>query len=256
MPSWNIHTAHVEALLKTHEPSQLGISDIDSFLFGNLLPDLYVGYMVPTASKRIDYHTTHLASPQFMPEPDAEKFWRLYLYKYTSVPIRTTSAQTNATSMPSSANTVHHMAGAQHGHDLLLGAWAHLLCDRYYNRFARKVAINAGYTPSDTVRILKQTDFDQFGKSLAISLTPQPTAELFTQAATFPQYEVEKNDVIAALSVQKEIIALNQESRCTKHVPYRLLSEEFFQNTFAYCNDCIATRLKAFAASEPFDFYD
>ena len=55
MPSWNIHTAHVERLLREHGASELGIGDKDAFLMGNLLPDVYVGYMVPDASWRIDY---------------------------------------------------------------------------------------------------------------------------------------------------------------------------------------------------------
>ena len=55
MPSWNIHTAHVERLLREHGASELGIGDKDAFLMGNLLPDVYVGYMVPDATWRIDY---------------------------------------------------------------------------------------------------------------------------------------------------------------------------------------------------------
>ncbi len=71
MPSWNIHTAHVERLLREHGASELGIDDKDAFLMGNLLPDVYVGYMVPDATWRIDYKLTHLTmrphSPPALP---------------------------------------------------------------------------------------------------------------------------------------------------------------------------------------------
>ena len=54
MPSCNIHTAHVERLLREHDARDLGIRDADAFLMGNILPDVYVGYMVQDASWRID----------------------------------------------------------------------------------------------------------------------------------------------------------------------------------------------------------
>ena len=43
MPSWNIHTAHAELLLREEGAAALGIRDVDAFLLGNLLPDVYVG---------------------------------------------------------------------------------------------------------------------------------------------------------------------------------------------------------------------
>ena len=53
MPSWNIHTAHVERLLREEGADALGVSDVNAFLFGNLAPDVYVGYMVPDTTYRI-----------------------------------------------------------------------------------------------------------------------------------------------------------------------------------------------------------
>lgn len=229
MPSWNIHTAHAEALLGSFSPRELGICDIDSFLFGNLAPDIYVGYMVEPISHKIDYHTTHLAEPQFMPEPAAEQFWARYLPKRWS---------------------------ADAALDMALGAWAHLLCDRYYNRRARKVALDAGYAPGDTVRILKQSDFDVFGRSLRISRAPEPTESLLAQAAAFPQYPIEKNDVFAALAAERAIIEHNAEHPAPVPAPYQLLSAEFFSATFDFCNERIARRLRAFAVGETFEFYD
>ena len=44
MPSWNIHTAHVERLLREEGAARLGVRDVNAFLFGNFLPDIYVGY--------------------------------------------------------------------------------------------------------------------------------------------------------------------------------------------------------------------
>ena len=62
MPSWNIHTAHVERLLREEGAARLGVRDVNAFLFGNFLPDIYVGYMVPVPVVRLrDYRETHFA---------------------------------------------------------------------------------------------------------------------------------------------------------------------------------------------------
>lgn len=79
MPSWNIHTAHVERLLREHGASELGIGDKDAFLMGNLLPDVYVGYMVPDATWRIDYKLTHLTMRDHIPLPRYQEFWDFYV---------------------------------------------------------------------------------------------------------------------------------------------------------------------------------
>ena len=75
MPSWNIHTAHVERLLSQRTPDELGIEDVNAFLFGNYVPDIHLGFMVPDTTYRIDYCVTHIARPSMIPLPDADRFW-------------------------------------------------------------------------------------------------------------------------------------------------------------------------------------
>ena len=58
MPSWNIHTAHVERLLADCEPDDLGIEDVNAFLFGNYVPDIYLGFMVADITFHVDYCRT------------------------------------------------------------------------------------------------------------------------------------------------------------------------------------------------------
>ena len=48
MPSWNIHIAHAEGLLEDGGPFAGVVRDRNAFLFGNFVPDIYVGYMVPS----------------------------------------------------------------------------------------------------------------------------------------------------------------------------------------------------------------
>ena len=63
MPSWNIHIAHVQRLLHEQDARSLGIRDANAFLFGNLVPDIYVGYLVQPISRKVPYRVTHFADP-------------------------------------------------------------------------------------------------------------------------------------------------------------------------------------------------
>ena len=60
---------------------RFGIGDENAFLFGNYVPDIYVGYMVPDASCRVDYCLTHLACPNTIPLPQASWFWDIYVVR-------------------------------------------------------------------------------------------------------------------------------------------------------------------------------
>ena len=137
MPSWNIHTAHAERLLHEHGAQALGIRDLDSFLLGNLLPDIYVGYMVTDLTHKIRYEETHLARAGHVPEPNYDEFFRSY-------------------GKPGHDGMVS---------DLILGCWAHLVADHDYNHRVREVLARKGMEPSPEVREAKQADFDLFGRT-------------------------------------------------------------------------------------------
>lgn len=79
MPSWNIHIAHVEGLLAKDGPVARVVRDRNAFLFGNLIPDIYVGYMVPGIVHPIPYRVTHFAKPEHIPKPREAEFWVQYV---------------------------------------------------------------------------------------------------------------------------------------------------------------------------------
>lgn len=79
MPSWNIHIAHVEGLLAKDGPVARVVRDRNAFLFGNLIPDIYVGYMVPGIVHPIPYRVTHFAKPEHIPKPREAEFWAQYV---------------------------------------------------------------------------------------------------------------------------------------------------------------------------------
>lgn len=201
MPSWNIHTAHVERILSAESLESLGLTNANTFLFGNLVPDIYAGHMVQPITRKIEYEVTHLADPLFIPVPDADGFYQRYVRD-----------------------------GVEN--DLTLGAWVHLLCDHYYNLRTNEYIASIGVEPGDETRIRKQADFDMFGRTLVICSVPQVTDELLALCASFPQYAIHEKDVYATVCAQEAVVRKNAEGHVDVEPQYDLLTPEFFHNTF------------------------
>lgn len=203
MPSWNIHTAHVERLLREHGASELGIGDKDAFLMGNLLPDVYVGYMVPDATWRIDYKLTHLTMRDHIPLPRYQEFWDFYVERPEDY-------------------------GAHCVTDVVRGAWCHLVCDHVYNAHTRAYLKELDVAPGEEARIKKQADFALFGRTLNIEMVPSATDVVLSQCGFFPQYSVAEKDVRAASSVAESIVEKNRLEHVDGTPDYQLLTANFF----------------------------
>ena len=224
MPSWNIHTAHVERLLAETNPVTLGVRDVNAFLFGNLVPDIYVGYMVPDATRKIDYRETHFADPSHVPEPRYEEFFERFAGPSTD--------------------------GEGHVSDVVLGAWTHLLADNVYNTRFNQLLDRLGLKAGTEVRIRKQGDFDTFGRTLNISLVPRVTPDLLVQAAAFPQYEVTEADVRATCAAMERIVADNAEHHVSEP-SYSLLGDAYFSEVPDEVDTLMLEGLRAYAAGDP-----
>ncbi|QWT17745.1 hypothetical protein KPC83_00845 [Collinsella sp. zg1085] len=79
MPSWNIHIAQTEAVLERASSLARFIRDQNAFLFGNVVPDIMVGYMVPGIEEPLPYRVTHFANSEPIPKPREQEFWELYV---------------------------------------------------------------------------------------------------------------------------------------------------------------------------------
>ena len=75
MPSWNIHIAQTERLLECTGALANSVRDRNAFLFGCVVPDIFVGYMVPGIADPIPYRITHFANPEPIPKPREHEFW-------------------------------------------------------------------------------------------------------------------------------------------------------------------------------------
>lgn len=274
MPSWNIHIAHAEGLLVEGGPLAGVVSDRNAFLFGNLVPDIYVGYMVPCVVHPIPYRVTHFAAPEHIPKPREGEFWDAYVapmarelgvsigefaacgrcigneagslarevahvspahtptYDLTFDPAQSARFQQEAFEpVKVGVGAATDGSGSPRDlFDLVLGTWVHLLADTIWNRRVNDFLDALGEKPSKDFRIKKQGDFDQFGKSLNIDAFPVPTARLVDAAVRFPQYAIDERSVYFTCAIAHEIVRTNSLS-----VPpaYRLLTEEFFTETFA-----------------------
>lgn len=203
MPSWNIHIAHVERLLGEKGADALGIRDVDAFLMGNLVPDIYVGYMVPDATTRIDYKLTHLTMRSHIPVPRCDEFWDFYCVNPRGY-------------------------GAVCVTDLVKGAWCHLVCDHVYNLHTRDWLNMVGMKPGEEARIAKQADFADFGRTLTISMTPSISNEVLAQGEAFPQYRIAEADIRSAARVAESIVEENKTNHIEGAPDYRLLTKGFF----------------------------
>ena len=222
MPSWNIHTAHVERLVADRSAHDLGIEDVNTFLFGNYVPDIYVGFMVPDASMHIDYCLTHLANVGLTPMPNADKFWNMYIYKRRP----TTSS----------------------GISFALGAWAHLVADRFYNGKFLTFLETHDAPEGEELRICKQGDFDVFGHTLGISSCVQITPELLEAAKKFRGYSILPQDVEKSVDVASSIVRASESA--PENQEYRLLSAEWLTEVFEACNEHLVQWLTAWQALE------
>ena len=279
MPSWNIHMAQTERLLERPGAVAAAVRDADIFRFGNVLPDIFVGFMVPGAgldsANHIPYRISHFTDPVAIPKPREWEFWDGFVAPVAARaaalaagaltadpvdPARGGGAGTPRVPQPQVAQAIAEERGrkgvqgpAEHPAvfssaaeaglpeepdaardllDLCLGAWAHLLADHIWNARVNEYLDLIGGKPGEEFRIKKQGDFDAFGRTLALppAAVPAETPALVRAAAAFPQYAVEEPFVHDSLVVMFDIARSNGGR--PEHLPYRLLTDEFFDTVF------------------------
>lgn len=266
MPYWNLHTAHAQHLLAQGEPGEFGIRDANAFLFGNYVPDIYVGYMVKNPSGILPYTYTHLADPHSIPIPREQEFWDTYVEPKVPMPhdlpikpvpitvdeaVEILKAGGNylAPAGTEERAAVQAMLDAPdyRASDVVLGTWVHLLCDALYNTATHEWLQKYHVPSGDKTRIRKQGDFELFGLTLPVSLKCEVTPNLIEQAARFPQYKIDEPDVYAGADVANTIVDTNLENRIDDTPDYSLFTNDFFTNLYAQVNETIEERLRAYA---------
>ena len=266
MPSWNVHTAHVQRLLREGTSASFGIRDVNSFLFGNFIPDINVGYMVEHPSGILPYRLTHFTQAAHLPIPGEREFWDTYVEPKLPVPEEIPMAPAHITveesvrlidegvrfEIPATpeqhARVVARLSDPNYrASDAVLGAWAHLLCDNAYNTATRAWLTEYHVPTGEETRIRKQDDFLKFGRTLPITLRCEVTEGLLRQAAEFPQYAVNGSDARAAVASSNAIVTDNQENHIEGTPAYSLFREDFFHEVFEHANELLRERLTDYA---------
>lgn len=152
MPSWNIHIAQTERMLARASVLADSVRDRNAFLFGCVVPDIFVGYMVPGIADPIPYRITHFAKPEPIPKPREHEFWDTYVAPLLKgAPAGEPAEATSIVEERERLNRVHYpqryrdaepVVGpgacefslasedvAQSLLDLTLGVWSHLVAD-------------------------------------------------------------------------------------------------------------------------------
>lgn len=261
MPSWNIHIAHTERLFERRGTISDMVLDRNAFLFGSLVPDIYVGYMVPAIEHPIAYRVTHFAEPAHIPKPREGEFWETYVAPLAAeLGVAATRSRGGRRIDPASLSAEQDRVNRRHFPqrfggdgsvppmpgspadedcsaaavrssllDLMLGVWAHLLADNLWNTRVNQFLDAHGGRPSESFRIKKQGDFDLFGKALPIDSVPRATPRLIATAAAFPQYPVEEVPLRYTIGVAHETVRTNHGP---EDPAYRLLTVDFFEHVF------------------------
>lgn len=221
MPSWNVHIAHAEDLLKRHSPHELGINDWNAFLLGCLLPDVYVGYMVQPLSKKLPYRMTHLADTSKVPLPDYETFAARYVYAR--------GAQ-GAQDMQDTQDTHAHAPSA--AYDLILGTWCHLMADHTYNAHTRVYLAEHHIPRGEKARIGKQGDLQLFGQTFDLHSHIEVDSALLAQAHAFPAYEINDCDLYTTSKIVDNIVKENARAHLDTTPAYTMFEQAFFEEAF------------------------
>ena len=238
MPSWNIHIAQTEKLLGRDGAVKDVVHDPDIFLFGNVVPDIFVGYMLEV-DHIIRYTETHCAKSEPIPKPREWEFWDRFvvpaayaagLHAVSSAIEWEEGAFASSSAPDSAMPATGSDSAARDILDITLGAWAHLLADNIWNTRVHEYLTAHGGVPNDSFRIKKQSDFDSWGKTFRISSIPRETPELVYAAEHFPQYTIAPNYTHDTIVVIHEIVRENGGNPV--HAPYQLLTDEFFDNAF------------------------
>lgn len=259
MPSWNLHIAQAQEVLARDCALTHAVRDQNAFLFGNLVPDIRVGYMVPGIEEPMPYRVTHFAKPEPIPKPREGEFWQAYVAPLLDAGSAGLGSSIKALSIEverDRVNRIHYPARyegeppfavdllqaeaaaslsaadvSSSRADLTLGAWAHLLADNIWNTRVNEYLEAHGGRPSDSFRIKKQSDFDWFGRSRPLYLVPVANKRLVKAASCFAQYPISRDEVLATVGVAHETVRVNEGS--DQLPPYQLLTDEFFTQTFA-----------------------
>ena len=230
--------AHTQRLLTRKGGRALSVKNENAFRFGCLIPDIYVGWMVPGIEHKLPYSYTHMAIPGAIPCPNELKFWNLYIGDREKQPYVSYICDAEADSGADAKELAQKLRYPMREdvNDATLGAWAHLATDNLWNAATRTFAFSHGWKPGDQLRIAKQHDFDLFGRTCDLGSAPIYSDELAKCALAFDQYFIDACYAQAACKVAQDIVEQSRQAQLVekdRYVldSYQLVDEVWMETT-------------------------
>ena len=248
MPSWNIHMAQTERLFTHMSEKTFPVSEKNIFVFGNLVPDIFVGYMVPGIKPCISYGKTHFAVPSKIPLPNELEFWNLYIGDQSQPP--KDSPCCNCQIGPMSNDLEFHQSKRFTKKDnvdaIVLGIWAHLATDNIWNDRTRKFANVHQIQITDSLRVAKQADFDIYGRTQYLGKGPFVTEELLNSSKKMVQYPLSKQIVIKTCAIAQKIVEDAHHNKNEINKQYQLFDKMWLDKTMEITDDFLSLILANF----------
>lgn len=223
MPSWSIHT-----IIANKISDRININK-NSFVFGNIVPDINTGYLVEDISKRLSHMATH-----FTKEEDLKDI------KFNTDNIKRFKEEyKNKMNNP-----------------IILGSYVHLLTDCFWNKMAfeehyiyddekkfKGIKLHSGEIIECEKRqatMMKQREFKEFGAQLLKenkdTIFPVFSKEIVEDVTEIEELNITEEDVIKVVKYLDEVIRNQQPKKDFEYVVFT--QEELqrkFEDTIEFC---------------------
>jgi len=220
MPGWGMHLYIAK---KLNEKLKL---DYNEFMIGNVLPDIYSGWIIKDASKKLEYEVTHygkitkINSHKFM-LPD----YNVFLKEHKDI----------------------------NNNPLALGYLCHLLSDKFFNEYAFELKYikddkeNVIYirdknyliikADDKTARKMKQSDFSLYSNNIintshfkSVSITH----EVINHCKIFKNIDIESEDLYK-LEKYLNLMFKDKKKEKIKEEMYQMFSKKEIKNLIDMC---------------------
>lgn len=235
MPCWGIHLHIANELNK-----KLNL-EINQFLIGNVLPDIYSGWIIKGASKIEKYEVSHSG--------------------------RRTTLNKKIYTLPNIEKFEEENKSLFKENDLLLGYFSHILTDYFFNKYtflnyyvkdekSKTIGCylkNGEFISADVeeVKAYKHLDFSIFSnKKLQYfpEMKLQITENLIKKSKQIKTMEIFGNDLeITVEYLNQMILDKSEKTRNSKFVEYKIFTEEKLQEMTKECIEFVYNKVKDYA---------